>query len=152
MLIESFCNIRVDFFIFGTMAWLFSTICIAYCIIFFFKTAWLRGGANQYLNCWGNAGKRVPHQELASPHWHLASPHRDLASPHRDSHIALKTFFWSFLDFGAKNSSIFGKDLFFLVFTRFRGRKNIISTKVLLHSECVWSRLQKRPTVQNFTV
>ena len=39
-----------------------------------------------------------------------------------------------------------GEDLFFfLVFTRFRGRKDIISTEVLSHSECVGSRLQKRP-------
>ena len=39
---------------------------------------------------------------------------------------------------------------FFLVFTRFRGRKDKISTKVLSHSECVWSRLQKRPPQVKF--
>ena len=33
----------------------------------------------------------------------------------------LWTFFWSAQDFGDKNSSSFGEDLFFSVFTRFRG-------------------------------
>ena len=45
---------------------------------------------------------------------------------------------------------------FFCVFSssldRFRGRKDIISSKVLRHSKCVWSRLQNRPPMQNFTV
>ena len=62
----------------------------------------------------------------------------------------MKTFFFLFfflssLDFGGKNSSISGEDLFFLVCTRFREQKDKISTTVLSHSECVWSRLQKCP-------
>ena len=32
MFTESYCCVRVDFFIFETMAWLISTICKAYCI------------------------------------------------------------------------------------------------------------------------
>ena len=39
----------IDFFIFGTMAWLFSTICKAYRIVFIFEAAWLNGGAIQPL-------------------------------------------------------------------------------------------------------
>ena len=45
-----------------------------------------------------------------------------------------------------------GEDLFFffLVFTQLRGRNHIISTKVLSHAKCVWSRLQKRPPHAKF--
>ena len=33
---------------------------------------------------------------------------------------------------------------------QFRRRSYIIFTKVLSHAKCVWSRLQKRPPMQNF--
>ena len=39
----------INFFIFETMAWLFSTICEAYRIVFIFKAAGLNGGATQPL-------------------------------------------------------------------------------------------------------
>ena len=62
-------------------------------------------------------------------------------------------------DVGNNYPSILNEDLF-LVFTRFRRNKSdlgertlvIISTKFHSNSECVWSKLQKRPLKQNFTV
>ena len=41
---------------------------------------------------------------------------------------------------------------FFLAFIQFRRRNYVIFTKVLSHAKCVWSRLQKRPPMQNFTI
>ena len=130
---------------------IFNNLCSVLHYLFFFYSCLIEGWCYPALKLLGGRGETRPPSRVSVPPLTFRVPHRDLASPHRDSHIALKTFFWSLLDFGAKNSSIFGKD-FFLVFTQFWGRKNIISTKVLSHSECVWSRLQKRPTVQNFTV
>ena len=49
MFTDSYCCVRVDFFIFGTMAWLFSTICKAFCNVFIFEAASLRGDATQPL-------------------------------------------------------------------------------------------------------
>ena len=49
MFTETYCCRRVDFFIFETMACLFSTICKAYCIVFIFEAARLRVGATQPL-------------------------------------------------------------------------------------------------------
>ena len=46
MFTESYCCMRVHFFIYGTVG-LFSTICKTYCIVFIFEAAWLRGGSTQ---------------------------------------------------------------------------------------------------------
>ena len=54
-------------------------------------------------------------------------------------------FFGIHLILGAKTLQFPVKIFFFLVCTRFRERKDKISTTVLSDSECVWSRLQKRP-------
>ena len=152
MLIESFCNIRVDFFIFGTMAWLFSTICIAYCIIFFFLQRLDWGWCYPVLKLLGGRGEtRPPSRVSVPPLTFRVSPSRFSVPPSRFPYC-IKDFFLVFTWFRGQKLFNFRKRPFFLVFTRFRGQKNIISTKVLSHSECVWSRLQKRPTVQNFTV
>ena len=73
--------------------------------------------------------------------------------------IAVKTFFFVGLHLisGTKTLQLAVETFsFFCVFSssldRFRGRKDIISSKVLRHSRCVWSRLQNRPPMQNFTV
>ena len=49
------------------------------------------------------------------------------------------------------HTSISGEDLF-LVFIQFRRGNYVIFTKVLSHAKCIWSRLQKRPPMQNFTI
>ena len=41
---------------------------------------------------------------------------------------------------------------FFTVFIQFWRRNYVIFSKVLLHAKCVWSMLQKRPPMQNFTI
>ena len=63
-----------------------------------------------------------------------------------------KTFFWSSRNFGEKTLQISKEDFIFLVFIQFQRRNYAIFTKVLSHAKCVWSRLQKRPPTQNFTI
>ena len=64
-----------------------------------------------------------------------------------------KTFFFGLhLILAEKNTLISGEDLIFLLFIQFRRRNYVIFTKVLSHAKCVWSRLQKRPPMQNFTI
>ena len=67
MFTESYCCIRVNFFIFGTIAWLFSTICKAYCIVFIFEEAWLSGGTTQPLPRDGEA-TQLRSDPIIEPH------------------------------------------------------------------------------------
>ena len=52
----------------------------------------------------------------------------------------------------AKKHFKFRRRSFFLVFIQFRRRNYVIFTKVLSHAKYVWSRLQKRPPMQNCTI
>ena len=98
---------------------------------------------SQYLNCRGDA-----------------SPHRELAPPHRDLGVPSSRFKRWMIRQERRNSSPnfgekplqFSAKTFFLVFIQFRLRNYVIFTKVLSHAKCVWSGLQKRPPMQNFTI
>ena len=61
-----------------------------------------------------------------------------------------KTIFFCLYLILAKNTSILGEELFFLVFVQFRQQNYVIFPKVLSHAKCVWSRLQKRPPHAKF--
>ena len=105
------------------------------------------------LNCRGDAGGRVPHRELAYPHRNLASPHRDLGVPSSrfERWINRQKRFNSSPNFGEIPLQFLAMT-FFLLFIQFRRRNYVIFTKVLSHAKCVWSRLQKRPLMQNFAI
>ena len=85
---------------------------------------------NFSLRPWGNA---YPHQELASPHRDLASPHQDLSAGWSDKKGPVSTN--KFCKIRPKIVPNCGEYLFFLVFTQFRGRNDIISTEVLITSQ-----------------
>ena len=55
-------------------------------------------------------------------------------------------------NFGEKPLQFSAKTFSFLVFIQFRRRNHAIFTKVLSHAKWVWSGLQKRPPMQNFTI
>ena len=85
MFTESYCCIRVDFFIFWTTAWLFSTICQAYYIAFIFEAAWFSGGATQPLPRNGEA-KELRREPTAEPQTRAKT-----AEPKTDLHRGLET-------------------------------------------------------------
>ena len=58
----------------------------------------------------------------------------------------------SSLNLGKNIHFDFRRRPFFLLFIQFRRRNYVIFTKVLSHAKCVWSRLQKRSPMQNFTI
>ena len=113
---------------------------------------------NQYLNCRGDAS---PHQELASPHrdldvyssrferWMMK---RSRASTNKSYQFRPNTVpnYGEDILFGlrlisGKKRFNFRRIPFFLVFIQLRGRNYIILAEV-------WSRLQKRSSMQNFTI
>ena len=57
-----------------------------------------------------------------------------------------------FLVFTEKTLQFLAKTFSFLVCMQFRQRHYVIFTKVLSHAKRVWSRVQKRPPMQNFTI
>ena len=123
----------------------------------------------------GDAGGRVPPSRVSVPSSRFSVPHRELGVPpsrferlmsRRKRPNSSPNFGEKPLQFSAKTFFIFGFHLIltkkkhfnyrrrhFLVFIQFRRQNYVIFTKVLFsHAKCVWSRLQKRPPMQNFTI